>query len=150
MAGFSSILLLNNTQLCVCVWCMYNILFIHRHRLTLSSCLVKVAQLCPNIFSCSVGCLIILSMIFFTLKKLWSLIRSHLFLFCFCFHFLCFIEVKWSEVAQSCLTLFDPMDCSLQGSSVHGIFQARVLFYCFISQSQKNYCYDVKEYSIFF
>ena len=32
-----------------------------------------------------------------------------------------------SEVAQSCLTLHDPMDCSTPGSSVHGIFQARVL-----------------------
>ena len=32
-----------------------------------------------------------------------------------------------SEVAQLCLTLSDPMDCSLPGSSVHGIFQARVL-----------------------
>ena len=31
------------------------------------------------------------------------------------------------EVAQSCRTLRDPMDCSLPGSSVHGIFQARVL-----------------------
>ena len=32
-----------------------------------------------------------------------------------------------SKVAQSCLTLSDPMDCSLPGSSIHGIFQARVL-----------------------
>ena len=32
-----------------------------------------------------------------------------------------------SEVAQSCPTLSDPMDCSLPGSYVHGIFQARVL-----------------------
>ena len=32
-----------------------------------------------------------------------------------------------SEVAQSCPTLLDPTDCSLPGSSVHGIFQARVL-----------------------
>ena len=32
-----------------------------------------------------------------------------------------------SEVAQSCLTLSDPMDCSPPGSSIHGIFQARVL-----------------------
>ena len=31
------------------------------------------------------------------------------------------------EVAQSCPTLCDPMDCSLPGSSFHGIFQARVL-----------------------
>ena len=38
------------------------------------------------------------------------------------------IKVKSeSEVAQSCLTLCNPMDCSLPGSSVHGIFQARVL-----------------------
>ena len=32
-----------------------------------------------------------------------------------------------SEVAQSCPTLSDPTDCSLPGSSAHGIFQARVL-----------------------
>ena len=32
-----------------------------------------------------------------------------------------------SEVAQLCLTLSEPMDCSLPDSSVHGIFQARVL-----------------------
>ena len=31
------------------------------------------------------------------------------------------------QVAQSCPTLSDPMDCSLTGSSIHGIFQARVL-----------------------
>ena len=32
-----------------------------------------------------------------------------------------------SQVAQSCPTLRDPVDCSLPGSSAHGIFQARVL-----------------------
>ena len=32
-----------------------------------------------------------------------------------------------SEVAQLCPTFSDPMDCSLPGSSVHGIFQARIL-----------------------
>ena len=44
-------------------------------------------------------------------------------------HFLlqCMKEKSESEVAQSCLTLSDPMDCSLLGSSIHGIFQARVL-----------------------
>ena len=37
------------------------------------------------------------------------------------------MEVKSeSEVAQLCPTLIDPMDCSLPGSSIHGIFQARV------------------------
>ena len=37
------------------------------------------------------------------------------------------VQESENEVAQSCLTLSDPMDCSLPGSSVHGIFQARVL-----------------------
>ena len=40
------------------------------------------------------------------------------------------------EVAQSCSTLCDPMDCSLPGSSVHGIFQARVLEWVAISFSR--------------
>ena len=45
------------------------------------------------------------------------------------YHFLLqWMKVKSeSEVAQSCPSLCDPMDCSLPGSSVHGIFQARVL-----------------------
>ena len=44
-------------------------------------------------------------------------------------HFLlqCMKVKSESEVVQSCLTLSDPMDCSLPGSSIHGIFQARVL-----------------------
>ena len=44
-------------------------------------------------------------------------------------HFLlqCIRVKSESEVAQSCPTLRDPTDCSLPGSSVHGIFQARVL-----------------------
>ena len=36
-------------------------------------------------------------------------------------------KLSKSEVTQSCPTLREPMDCSLPGSSVHGIFQARVL-----------------------
>ena len=42
-------------------------------------------------------------------------------------YFYSFKTVSESEVAQLCPTLFDPMDCSLPGSSVHGIFQAGVL-----------------------
>ena len=44
-------------------------------------------------------------------------------------HFLlqCMKVKRENEVAQSCLTLCDPMDCSLPGFSIHGIFQARVL-----------------------
>ena len=37
------------------------------------------------------------------------------------------ILLEWVKVAQSCLTLCDPMDCSPPGSSVHGILQARIL-----------------------
>ena len=43
-----------------------------------------------------------------------------------------------SEVAQSCLTPSDPMDCSLPGSSVHGSFQARVLEWIAIAFSDKT------------
>ena len=44
-------------------------------------------------------------------------------------------EVVYLKVTQSCLTLCDPMDCSLPGSSVHGILQARVLEWVAISFS---------------
>ena len=43
-----------------------------------------------------------------------------------------------SEVAQSCPTVCDPMDCSLSGSSVHGIFQGRVLEWIAISFSRAS------------
>ena len=48
-------------------------------------------------------------------------------------HFLlqCMKVKSESEVTQSCLTLHDPMDCSPPGSSIHGIFQARVLEWCY-------------------
>ena len=47
-----------------------------------------------------------------------------------------------SEVAQSSPTLSDPMDCSLPGSSVHGIFQARVLEWGAIAFSELT-CYYI-------
>ena len=47
-------------------------------------------------------------------------------------------EMKWSEFAQSCPTLCDPVDCSLPGSSVHAIFQARVLEWGAISFSRAS------------
>ena len=52
-----------------------------------------------------------------------------------------------SEVAEPCPTLSDPMDCSLPGSSVHRIFQARVLEWVAIAFSKEiigdkpNLCY---------
>ena len=53
-----------------------------------------------------------------------------------CDHHPCNHYHNQSEVAQSCPTLGDPMDCSLPGSSVHGIFQARVLEWVAISFSR--------------
>ena len=46
------------------------------------------------------------------------------------------LKCKESEIIQSCPTLCEPMDCSLPGSSIHGIFQARVLEWVAISFSR--------------
>ena len=61
------------------------------------------------------------------------------------FHFLlqCVKVKSESEVAQSCPTLSDPMDCSLPGSSVYGIFQARVLEWVAIAFSIKPATYQI-------
>ena len=50
-----------------------------------------------------------------------------------------------SEVAQSCLTLWDPMDCSPPGSSIHGIFQARVLEWAAIAFSDRCDRWTIKK-----
>ena len=64
-------------------------------------------------------------------------------------HFLlqCMKVKSESEVAQSCLTLSDPMDCSLLGSCIHGISQARVLEWGAIAFSDN---YDDSRYFICF
>ena len=49
-----------------------------------------------------------------------------------------------SEVVQSCPTLRDPMDCILPGSSVHGIFQTRVLEWVTISFSRETKLLEYK------
>ena len=56
-------------------------------------------------------------------------------------HFLlqCMKVKSESEVAQSCPTLSDPMDCSPPGSSIHGLFQARVLEWVAIAFSEVLY-----------
>ena len=66
------------------------------------------------------------ALVFLFLNKI--LVKSEIFSEC--------EEVKWSEVAQSCLTLCDPMDCSSTGSSVHRILQARILEWVAISFSR--------------
>ena len=56
-------------------------------------------------------------------------------------HFLlqCMKVKSESEVTQSCPTLSDPMGCSLPGSSIHGIFQARALEWGAIALSENHY-----------
>ena len=73
-------------------------------------------------------------------------------------HFLlqCMQVKSESEVAQLCPTLSDPMDCSLPGSSVRGIFQARVLEWVAIAfsnnlyeVSRKGKCIETESRSVF-
>ena len=64
-----------------------------------------------------------------------------------CHFFLQHMQVKSeSEVAQSCPTLSDPMDCSLPGSSIHEISQARVLEWGAIAFSEicRTYHYNTE------
>ena len=51
------------------------------------------------------------------------------------------------EVAQSCPTLCDPVDCSLPGFSIHGIFQTRVLEWGAIAFSNKGLLYSIGNFS---
>ena len=55
----------------------------------------------------------------------------------------CFISFSCNTccclVSKSCLTLCDPMDCSLRGSSVHGIFQARILEWVAMPSSRGSF-----------
>ena len=53
-----------------------------------------------------------------------------------------------SEFAQSCLTLCDPTDCSLPGSSIHGILHARVLEWGAIAFSRENWSTTCKRMKI--
>ena len=64
-------------------------------------------------------------------------------------HFLlqCMKVKSEREVAQSCPTLSDPMDCSPPGSSIHGIFQARVLEWGAIAFSASYFHHTLKEFN---
>ena len=67
-------------------------------------------------------------------------------------HFLlqCMKVKSQSEVAQSCPTLRDPMDCSPPGPSIHGIFQARVLEWGAIAFSTlRHYCQENEKSNYF-
>ena len=62
--------------------------------------------------------------------------RTQLSDFTFTFHFHALEKESESEVTQLCSILSDPMNCSPPGSSIHGIFQARVLEWGAIAFSQ--------------
>ena len=66
-------------------------------------------------------------------------------------HFLlqCIKVKSESEAAQPCLTLSDPVDCSLPGSPVHGIFQARVLEWGAIAFSERTLKHSYKKPALF-
>ena len=72
---------------------------------------------------------------------IWNRLVSGTFHFCLlrsCLKFTINIQYFFSSVAQSCPTLCDHMDCSLPGSSVHGILQARILEWVAISFSRRS------------
>ena len=62
----------------------------------------------------------------------------HLKLNCVCVRVCVCVCARMHSVAQSCLILSDPMDCSLPGSSVHGILQVRILEWVTISSSRES------------
>ena len=64
--------------------------------------------------------------------------KEHLFFGVLVLEVLVDLHESESEVSQSCPTLCDPIDCSLPGSSVHGIFQAIVLEWIAISFSRES------------
>ena len=66
-------------------------------------------------------------------------------------HFLlqCMKVRSESEGVQSCPTLSDPIDCSPPGSSIHGIFQARVLEWGAIAFSKNHLCMGINKYPQF-
>ena len=101
-------------------------------------CIFEINFLLVPLFANIFSRLFTLPIVSLVLQKLLSLIRSYLFIFGFS------ADIQWnitqpqseSEVTQSCPTLYDPMDCSPPGSSVHGISQARILKWVAISFSR--------------
>ena len=80
------------------------------------------------------------------LDRLISYVTANIFRFlslsvCVCLSLIIYtcVCVKWSEVAQSCPTLCDPVDCSPPGSSIHRILQARILEWVSMGFSRQEY-----------
>ena len=95
---------------------------------------IELSSLCYRVGPCWLSILNVTVQTPFLIHRFLS---QSLFPYYICHSF--FIEkVKESEVAQSCLTLCDPMACILPGSSIHGIFQARILEWVTISISRRS------------
>ena len=77
---------------------------------------------------------------FYLLFMIRGLFDSDSFIYSYikCLHKAFFVSWKKSEVTQLCLTLCDPMDCSLPGSSIPGILQAGILEWVAISFSKRS------------
>ena len=93
-----------------------------------------------NIFSQSVGCLFILFMVSFAMQKLFSLIKSHLFIFCFSFHY------SWRWIKNYLAAIYVRV-CSavvfFKNFIVYGLTFRSVIHFEFI------FVYSVREYSNF-
>ena len=72
------------------------------------------------------------------IREVWTLTYICMYIRMYACMCACMYTLSESEVTQSCLTLCDPMDDSLPGSVVHGIFQARILEWAAISFSRRS------------
>ena len=113
----------------------FNVINVSEFRLILCFLFVLVFLVHPILFlallECIVWIFITFPFKFISLKKIFHCIFFKLVALLKHAYFIVLLQCmkvkSESEVAQSCLTLCDPMDCSLPGSSILGIFQARVL-----------------------
>ena len=116
------LILLFNFTINHCKWLIYNVV------------LLSSVQQSDSVIHMHIS---ILSQIIFPYRLLQNTEKSSL---CYTLGPCClFYTCEWaSEVTQSCLTLCDPMDCSLPGSSIHVIFQASILEWVAISYSRRS------------
>ena len=89
--------------------------------------------ICVTFCVCVCVCVCVFSLIYYPVP-LFTSVSMFSFSYYYSYFFI-FLHVE-SEVAQSCLTLCDPMDSSLPDSSVHGLSQARILEWVAISFSR--------------
>ena len=110
--------------------CLFVYFFLHSHRQFWTERIVRQKAFVDILWACSQPALEFLSTLFITLRT--QACSS------FSFNLSFFICKKGSAglVAKSCLTLCDLVNCTLSGSSVHGLFQARILEWVAISFSK--------------